>query len=74
MLNHDEKTGVSAADRLTGRYMIKKAVKKKRSSEKKEWYWNKSCRRVEKASDKDIQAGRIKRCMSASELKKDLCK
>jgi hypothetical protein len=54
--------------------MIKKTVKKKRSSEKKEWYWNKSCRRVEKASDKDIQAGRIKRCMSASELKKDLCK
>ena len=50
---------------------MKKKTKKKVI--KKHWYFSKSCQRMEKASDKDIKAGKIKRCMSAAELKKELC-
>jgi hypothetical protein len=53
---------------------MKKIPKKKKTIVKKHWYWNESCQCVEKASDRDIKAGRVKRCKSADELKKDLCK
>lgn len=53
---------------------MKKIQKKKKAAVKKDWYWNEKCRCVEKASDRDIKAGRVKRCGSADELKKDLCK
>jgi hypothetical protein len=53
---------------------MKKTTKKRKTPVKNHWYWGKSCQRVEKQSDKDIKCGRVKRCMSAGELKKDLCK
>ncbi len=51
---------------------MKRTAKKKKSTVKKHWYWSNSCQCVEKASDKDVKAGRVKRCMSADELKKEL--
>jgi hypothetical protein len=52
---------------------VKKKTKKK-IIKKKHWYFSRSCQRMEKCSDRDIKAGRVKRCLSAAELKKDLCK
>jgi hypothetical protein len=54
--------------------MKKKPKKKKTAAAKKHWYWNESCQCVERATDSDIKAGRVKRCKSADELKKELCK
>jgi hypothetical protein len=54
--------------------MKKSADKKKKNAVKKHWYWNKSCQCMEKGSDRDIKAGRVKRCKSAAELKEELCK
>jgi hypothetical protein len=52
---------------------MKKKTKRK-IIRKKHWYFSKSCQCMEKASDRDIKAGRVKRCLSAKELKDELCK
>jgi hypothetical protein len=36
------------------------------------WYMTFACQKMEKSADKDIKAGRIKRCHSAELLKMDL--
>jgi hypothetical protein len=53
---------------------LKRKIKHKPAAKKKHWYWSRSCQRMERAADKDIKAGRIKRCLSAKELKRELCK